>query len=303
MSAKRKDTPALIKGVRLTHADKVLFAEQGITKRDVADYLLAVAPRLLPHVKDRLISLVRCPDGQGAPCFFQRHDMAGFGDHVHGFADRKGRDDYIYIDTPEGLVSLAQMGVLEIHLWGSHVGSVEKADRIVFDLDPAPDVPFAAVRDAARRMRDVLAALDLKSYAMLTGGKGVHVVAPIRAEHDWPVVKDFVRTLSQRMAAERPDAYVATMTKAKRTGRIFIDFFRNDRAATAIAPYSPRARVGAPLAWPVSWSALARAKAANRVTLKNWKRSWARDPWAGYHKVDQRLTKRALQAVSSAAGE
>jgi bifunctional non-homologous end joining protein LigD len=297
---KRRTGEVAMRGVRLTHPDKVLFADQGITKQDLALYLLDMAPRLLPHAARRLISLVRCPEGQGAPCFFQRHPMAGFTDAVRPYRGSEGKkgEAYIFIEDVAGLLSLAQMGVLEIHLWGSHIDTLDRPDRVVFDVDPAADVPFDHVKAAALRLRDLLDTLGLTSFAMLTGGKGMHVVVPLVPEHGWETVKAFSRALAERMTADHPGRYVATMSKSKRRGKIFIDFFRNDRSASAIAPYSPRARPGAPLAWPVSWSALPRVRSANEVTIENYRRKRsAGDPWQAYRRTRQRLTDSALKAL------
>jgi bifunctional non-homologous end joining protein LigD len=291
---------ATIAGVRFTHPDKEVFPAQHITKRAVAEYLQAVAPRMLPHVKRRLISLVRCPDGQGEPCFFQRHLMRGFPASVHRLADAKkgAAEAYIFIDDLQGLLGLAQMGVLELHIWGSHVETIETPDRMVFDLDPAEDVPFSAVKEAAVQVRRVLDALGLESFAMLSGGKGVHVVVPLLPKREWEEVKAFAGAIAVRMAADQPDRFVATMTKAKRHGKVFIDFFRNDKTATAVSPYSTRAKAGAPLAWPVSWPGLARAKAANEVTIATWRqRLRGRDPWDGYHRLRQSPSAAAFRAL------
>jgi len=293
-------TAVEIAGVRLAHPDKELYPDAHVAKRDLARYAEAIAPRMLPHVARRLISLVRCPEGQGAPCFFQRHTLPGNLPAIHRFkADGKQDSDaYLYIEDLPGLIGLAQMGVLEIHVWGSHVDDIDRPDRMVFDLDPAEDVPFATVKAAALRLRDLLAAMQLESLPMLTGGKGIHVVVPLQPRHGWDVVKAFSGALAQRMAADQPDRFVATMSKAKRRGRIFIDYFRNDKAASAIAPYSTRARAGAPLAWPVSWQSLPRIKAANEVTLANHKRRLAGpDPWAGYAKIRQTLESSVLKAL------
>ena len=287
--------------VRLTHPDKILFPEQGVTKRDLADYYEAVAERMLPHVERRLVSLVRCPEGRARSCFFQRHAGQGLPKAFRSFAV-KGKDgkkeDYIYIDGRDGLVSAAQMGVLELHIWGSHIDRIDEPDRIVFDLDPDPSLGFEAPKAAAAEIRGVLESLDLQSFPLLTGGKGVHVVVPIRRGHPWPRIKDFARAVAERLAEADPDRYVATMSKAKRKGKTFIDFFRNDRSATAIAPYSTRTHAGAPLAWPVSWSELDGIEAASAVTIENAdERLRRKDPWADYHRVNQSLKVGALRAL------
>jgi bifunctional non-homologous end joining protein LigD len=293
-----------VAGVRLTHPDKVLFPQQGITKRDLAAYLDTVADRMLPHCADRLISLVRCPEGRSKKCFFQRHAGAGLPEQIQHLqvASKDGAsEDYLYLTGKEGLVAAAQMGVLEFHIWGSRIDDVERPDRVVFDLDPDPSVDFTTVKAAAAGMRDALDALGLASFPLLTGGKGIHVVAPIQRRHEWPTVKGFTKALAERFAENEPDRYIATMSKAKRKGRIFIDYLRNERSATAIAPYSPRARDGAPVAWPVTWKALDgidAANAANIVTVESAReRLRAPDPWNDYADVKQSLTAAALRAL------
>jgi bifunctional non-homologous end joining protein LigD len=292
-----------IAGIRLTHPDKELYPEEHVAKRDLARYYEAVAERMLPHVARRLLSIVRCPDGRGEPCFFQRHPVPGKLASIHRFKrrDKKGEPDYVYVEDLPGLVALAQMGVLEIHIWGSRVDAIDRPDRMVFDLDPAEDVPFAQVKAAALHLRDILEAVRLTSFPLLTGGKGIHVVVPLQPRQGWDVVKAFSGGLAQRMSAEQPDRYVATMAKAKRKGRIFIDFFRNDKSASAIAPYSTRARAGAPLAWPLRWEALPRLKSAHDITLANHRRRLAGgDPWRDYAKTDQVLEPSALKALGIA---
>jgi len=288
-----------IAGVRLTHPDRQLYPEERVAKRDLALYYEAAAGRMLPHVSRRLLSVVRCPEGRGEPCFFQRHPIPGSPDWIHRFKrrEKKAAPDYIYVKDVQGLVALAQMGVLEIHIWGSRIDDIDRPDRLVFDLDPAEDVAFAQVKAAALHLRDILEAVRLLSFPLLTGGKGIHVVVPLKPRQDWEVIKAFAGGLAQRLAAEQPDRFVATMAKAKRTGRIFIDYFRNDKSASAIAPYSPRARPGAPLAWPVSWKALPRVESANVITLANFRRRLAAaDPWPDYDSADQALGSSALQA-------
>jgi len=290
-----------IAGVRLTHPDRVLFPHQGITKLELAEYLAAAAPRMLPYLAQRLVSLVRCPQGRANQCFFQRHAGKGFPEDFDSLPveQKNGEmEDYIYIRDRSGLVAAAQVGVLEFHLWGSRVDRIERPERVVFDLDPDPTLSFAAVKRAADDVRQALEALDLESFPLLTGGKGIHVVVPIERRHDWPVVTGFARALAQRFEALAPSRYVATMSKAKRKGRIFIDHFRNQRGATAIAPYSPRAREGAPVAWPVSWQGLEEITTPQLVTVAH-AADWLKrpDPWKGYTGVRQSLRKAVLDAL------
>jgi len=292
-----------VAGIRITHPERVLYEEPRVTKLDLARYLEAAAPRMLEHLGDRLVSLVRCPEGPAATCFFQRHRGAGLSEAIGSVPveEEKGKsEDYLHIDSVEGLAAAAQMGVIEFHIWGSRVDRIEQPDRLVFDLDPAPDVAYATVVEAAHEMKAVLEALELQSFPMITGGKGIHVVVPIVRQHAWPTIKAFTGAVAHRLAEAHSDRYVAVMTKAKRKGRIFIDYLRNGRTATAICPFSPRARAGAPVAWPVTWPALARQSGANAVDIPTaMKRLGEPDPWKGYATLKQRLTKAALKAVGA----
>lgn len=295
----QKDEPPTVAGVRLSHPDRVLFPEQGTTKRDLARYLDQMADRFLVHAARRPMSLVRCPEGRSGECFFQRHLGPGSPSGFHEIPVRQkngGTENYIYIVDRKGLVGAAQMGVLEFHIWGSHVDDVERADRVVFDLDPGEGVSFEQVKKAAEDIRDVLGALDLESFPLLSGGKGIHVVMPMTRKHQWPTVKAFAGAIARSIAAENPDRYVANMRKALRKGRIFIDFFRNDRGSSAIAPFSPRAREGAPLAWPVDWTDLPSVKAANQFRLAD---VTATTPcgWSAYGRTRQGLKAATLRAV------
>ncbi|WP_293332371.1 DNA ligase D [Parvibaculum sp.] len=294
-----KQNSPVVAGVPISHPDRVLFPEQGITKIELARYLEKAAEMMMPEIEDRLVSLVRCPEGRQKKCFFQRHAGAGLGDGFQEFEVQgsKEREKYLYITDVKGLVSAAQMGVLEFHIWGSRVDDIERPDRLVFDLDPDPSVSFDEVKKAAGETRDVLDALGLQSFPMLTGGKGIHVIAPLVRRHEWPTVKAFAAAVASRMAEQEPERYVAKMSKAARKGRIFIDYLRNDRTSTAIAPYSPRARAGAPIAWPLSWAELAKAKAANEMTVKTAFSRRRASPWKGYGKLRQSLKISALRAL------
>lgn len=286
-------------GVQLSHPDKVLYPGQGVTKRELAEYLLAVGDRMMPRVGHRLLSLVRCPQGSARKCFFQRHGGAGLPAQFHrrSIAGKDGgEEEYLYVDDPSALVAAAQMGVLEFHIWGSRIDDIDRPDRLVLDLDPDASVGFAAVKRAAFQLRDALDALGLVSFPLVTGGKGVHVVSPLARRHGWPTVKAFAGALAGRFAADEPDRYVATMSKAKRKGRVFIDFLRNDRTATAIAPYSPRAREGATLAWPLDWDGLDAVQSADAFRLRGVDTS-SPDPWAGYGEVRQPLKAASLRAL------
>ncbi|HET7717368.1 MAG TPA: DNA ligase D [Bauldia sp.] len=294
VDSSRHDKAIEVEGVRLTHPDKVVFPGNGITKRRLAEYYLTVKDRILPHVADRPLSLVRCPDGAAGDCFFQKHASPGFPDAFKPIRikEKEGSDVYLYIEDVRGLIACVQMGALELHVWGSHNATLEKPDRIVFDLDPDEDMAFAQVRDAAKDMRARLAALGLETFPMVTGGKGIHVIAPLTPRYGWDDVKAFCEAVARTMAEEEPKRYLAVATKARRTGRIFVDYLRNGRGATAISPFSTRARRGAPLAWPVSWAQLARLDSARPASVENAAdllKKQKSDPWAGYFDVDQVL--------------
>ncbi|HKL46234.1 MAG TPA: DNA ligase D [Roseovarius sp.] len=248
-----------IGGVRVSSVGRVVYPEAALTKGEVAEHYDRVGERMLDHAADRPLSLLRCPDGISGDCFFQKHAGKGFPEAIKTMPiEEKDGDveDYMYVTTTEGLIAAAQMGTLEFHIWGAARDRIERPDRLVFDLDPDESLEFARVKAAARQVRDGLDACGLQSAAMMTGGKGIHVVVPLRRISGWDRVKDFARTFAQTLAERDPDAFTATMSKSKRKGRIFIDWLRNERGATAIAPYSLRARPGAAVAAPVSWEEL-----------------------------------------------
>ena len=296
---RRDDETAEFAGVRITHADRVLFAGQGVTKRSLADYYLSVADRMLPHIVGRPLALVRCPQGSGKECFFQKHANPGWPDAFHKvrIKEKSATRDYLYIEDEQGLMAAVQMGVLELHLWGCRADRVELPDRMVFDFDPDEGLAFAKVKQAARDMRTRLKTLGLESFPMVTGGKGIHVVVPVARRHTWDEHRAFAELLARAMAEEEPERFVATMSKAKRKGRIFIDWLRNERGSTAIAPYSPRAKLEASVAVPVSWTELSRIESANAFTiplvLQRIKRKT--DPWSGYFATRQKISKEALR--------
>ncbi|MGN6269725.1 MAG: DNA ligase D [Sphingomonas sp.] len=245
--------------VKVSHRDRVIYPDANITKGQLADYYAAVAPIMLPWVANRAISLVRCPQGRAKKCFFQKHDAGSFGEYVH-HVDVREKDGsvqpYLYIEDIDGLIACVQMGTIEFHGWGSSVATLEQPDRLVFDLDPDEGLDFAKVKKAAEDLKGHLAEIGLTSFPMLTGGKGVHVVVPLQPQAEWPAVKSFADRFARALAAAEPDRFTATMSKAKRKEKIFLDWLRNQRGATAIMPYAARARPGGPVAAPVSWTEL-----------------------------------------------
>jgi bifunctional non-homologous end joining protein LigD len=242
-----------VEGVRLSNPDKVLYPEQGITKGDLADYYVQVAERLLPHAGMRPITMVRCPTGTGKKCFYQRHAGSGVPEQLGEVLVPGFDEPYLYIKDVSGLIAMVQMGVLEMHPWAVTVAHPDRADRIIFDLDPDEGLGFGEVIRAALEVRERLAALGLVSFVKTTGGKGLHVVAPVEATAEWRDVKLFAKGVSAEMAADSPERFLTKISKAERAGRIFIDYLRNDPTSTAVAPYSTRSRAGAPVAMPIRW--------------------------------------------------
>lgn len=252
--------------VKISSRDRVIYPESKQTKGQLADYYAAVAPLMLPWIGSRPISLVRCPQGRAKKCFFQKHDAGSFGDKVHhvGVTEKDGHEEpYLFIDDADGLLTCVQMGTIEFHGWGARIEDVEKADRLVFDLDPDEGLDFEAVRSAAFRFRDILKTIGLETFPMVTGGKGVHVIAPLTPQAEWPEVKDFAHRLAQAVAQSDPANFTAALPKAQRKGRIFVDYLRNQRGATAVMPYSARARPNAPVSVPISWTEMKTIEAPN----------------------------------------
>jgi bifunctional non-homologous end joining protein LigD len=289
-----RDGAEEIAGVRVTHPDRVMYPDCGITKRDVIAHYLSIADLMLPHVADRPLSLVRAPRGVGGETFYQKHASDGWPDEFKAISirEKSGSDRYLYIEDERGLVAAAQMSVLELHIWCCHVDAVEKPDRLVFDFDPDEDLDFGHVRAAAKDMRAMLTEIGLQSFPMVTGGKGVHVVVPLKPGHNWDEHREFAEALARVMAEREPERFIANMSKAKRRGKIFVDYLRNQRGATAISPFSTRARKGAPVAVPVSWEKLARLDNAHPVAVGEARKFIGRsDPWPGYFKLRQALPK------------
>jgi bifunctional non-homologous end joining protein LigD len=276
---KAEEAPEEEAAVKISNRDRVIFPESGQTKGQLADYYEAIAPLMLPWAAGRPVSLVRCPQGRAKKCFFQKHEDGAFGPHVHHvpITEKKGgTEDYLYVEDTAGLLACVQMGTIEFHGWGSRVDEVERPDRMVFDLDPDEGLDFEDVKSAAHDMRDRLADIGLVSFAMLTGGKGVHLVVPLTREHSWGAHKDFSKRFAEALTMAEPDRFTANLSKAKRKGKIFIDYFRNQRGSTAILPYSARARAGAPVAVPIAWGELKDFKDAHSFSISDAKRLLAR---------------------------
>jgi bifunctional non-homologous end joining protein LigD len=258
--------------IRITNPDRVIFPGEGLTKGQLADYYTQVAPVILPWLANRPISLVRCPQGRAKHCFFQKHDAGSFGEHVH-HVDVREKDGsvepYLYVDSTDGMLACVQMGTIEFHGWGSLVADIEKPDRLVFDLDPDEGLDFGAVKKAAEDLKQHLADIGLTSWPLLSGGKGVHVVVPLVPAAEWPAVRSFAERFARALAQAEPERFTANLKKVQRKGKIFIDYLRNQRGATAVLPYVARAREGAPVAAPVTWSELRELDGPKRFSIRD----------------------------------
>jgi bifunctional non-homologous end joining protein LigD len=267
---KSKSDDAAVAGVELTHPSRVLYLAQGITKSALARYYQRVAEWILPHLEGRPLTLVRCPEGHNKECFYQRHPREGASEAMNSLAVRENGKvaRYLSVDSLPGLIALVQMGTLELHTWGARMPNLDRPDRMIFDLDPAQDVDWQHIAAGAQRLRACLEVLDLGAFVKTTGGKGLHIVVPIAPKQSWDFVKNFSRALAESMVRQSPDRYVATMSKTKRGGKIFIDYLRNNRTATAVSAYSTRARAGAPVSVPLRWEELQEDR-RNHFTIHN----------------------------------
>ncbi len=291
------------KTARLTHPDKVLDPTSGTTKQQLSDYLIAVAPVMLPHIAARPVSIVRCPNGTGKPCFFQKHAAvglpAGLGSVAVPDHDDPGHGKpYITVDSAEALAALAQLGVLELHPWGSKADALEQPDQLILDLDPDAAIPWATLVESALAIRAFLKDLQLESWVKTTGGKGLHIVAPLEPSVEWPEFRRFARGIAAAIESSAPKLYLIKMTKAARKGRIFLDWMRNERGSTAVAPWSPRARAGMRVAVPLDWDELASGSPEFAIAnFEQWRKraTSAHDPWAAMH--PQPLQPEVLRAV------
>ncbi|SDB45527.1 bifunctional non-homologous end joining protein LigD [Desulfonatronum thiosulfatophilum] len=284
------------KQIRLTNAERVYYPELGITKADLAGYYQRISEHILPYLIRRPLSLLRCPRGRGRECFYQKHFSESLPKYVREIPiqEKKSVEKYIVIDDIHGLVSLVQLGVLEFHPWNAREDQIEKPDLIIMDLDPAPDVELAQVVEGTVLLRDFLDSIGLKSFLKTSGGKGFHVVVPLVRRTGWDEVKAFARNAALRMTKMYPDRFVATVSKKKREGKIFIDYLRNGRGATSIAPYSTRAKTGAPISTPLRWEELTPQTAPDKYRIDNIEQRLARlrtDPWEDYFNTSQSITK------------
>jgi bifunctional non-homologous end joining protein LigD len=284
-AAKAADKGDTILGIKISHPEKELWPKSkrcpAVTKRDLARYMADAAQKMLPHIANRPISVVRTPDGIGGQVFFQRHELKGTAAPVLAIKVKGEAQPYLGVDTDRALVALAQQGVTEIHPWGCKEGDPETPERIIIDLDPAPDVPFSRVIEGARELRKRLTALGFKPFVKTTGGKGLHVVIAVKGT-DWPGAKAFAKAIALQLETDMPDRYTTTIAKKARNGKIFIDYLRNDKTSTGVAPWSPRAREGATIAVPLDWKELTAKLDPKKFTIPTSAKLLKKaDPWAG----------------------
>ncbi len=283
-----------VAGVPLTHPERVLWEDQGLTKQELAEFYLDIGEWLLPHLINRPLTLIRCPGGTEKKCFVQRHSWAGMSDFIHctTIPDNSGTQEALTVTDIQGVIALVQSGVLEMHVWGATLADLERPDRLIFDLDPGEGVDWPRVIEGALAVRERLKAIGLESVVKTTGGKGLHVVVPLKPKASWKEALAFSRGIAEAMAADEPDRYTTTSAKQEREGRIFIDYLRNNREASAVAPYSTRSRPGAPVATPIAWEELSPDLRPNGFTVENLSKrltSLKKDPWAEIGRIDQVL--------------
>ncbi|HUQ26424.1 MAG TPA: DNA ligase D [Burkholderiales bacterium] len=292
----------VVLGVKISHPERLVWKDEGISKLELARYVESVSAKLLHELKGRPLTLVRCPDGAGGQCFYQRHlAMGASPGEVKTFKrERSSKGYYIYVDTEPALVSLVQNGAIEMHTWGAALPDVRHPDRITLDLDPGPDLPWKKVLEATRLTRKLVESLGFGSFLKTTGGKGLHVVFPIARRNSWDEVKEFARLIAEFLVKAEPGLFVSTMAKQARGGKVFVDYLRNGETASAVAAYSPRARPGATVSTPIAWDELESEDLRARFTIKTVPERIAlqrRDPWSGYEEARKPISaamKRAL---------
>ena len=298
-----RDTVA---GIAVTNLDRVVYPDDGITKADLFAYYEAVAPRLMPHLERRLLTLVRHPKGLGGDAFFQKHGGEGTPAEVARFVvaskEAEGKEPYVYVEQLPAVIALVQIGVLEFHVWNSRVPDIDRPDQIVFDLDPGPGVAFGDVVAAARAVRERLQGAGLVPFLKTTGGSGLHVIAPIEPEHGWNIVTALARLVARRLAFDEPDRYTDRVAKSRRSGRIYIDWMRNGFNRNQIAAYSTRARRGAPVSVPLHWRELRASLDPARFDVRTVPRrlkSMKEDPWAGWEEARRPITPQTVASLES----
>jgi bifunctional non-homologous end joining protein LigD len=280
--------------LKLTHPHKILYPEKGITKRELRLFYGKICDWILPYIVNRPLTLLRCPQGREKGCFYQKHFYGSLEPLCTiDIQEKEKIEPYVYIQNEIGLMTLIQLNTLEIHMWGSHVNFIEKPDLITFDLDPAPEIEWKEIVKATYFIREQLEGIHLKSFVKTTGGKGLHIVLPIKPHYSWEKIKIFSQQFVNYLVSLKPEQYISSASKLKRKGKIYIDYLRNERGATAIAPYSIRAKENAPMAIPIDWKELPRLR-SNTYTIDNLLERLAHlkhDPWEDFFNNPQSMTR------------
>ncbi len=283
--------------VKLINPDRLFYPKQGITKKALADYYEAVSRFMLPHLSGRPLTLLRCPESF-RDCFFQKHAADAMPEEIKRIELREEgrRAAFMMVDSLEGLISLVQIGALEIHTWGSRSDNLEHPDRAAFDIDPGPGVAWERLAEAATLVHEILAELGIKSFVKTTGGKGLHVVFPLDATNSWGEVEAFTRAFAEFVSRKTPDRFTPVMTKKRREGKIYLDYLRNLRGSTIVELFSTRARENAPISFPIEWNKLVRVR-SDFFTVRNFKKYMKKEPWKGYFAIRQRITKNMMKRI------
>jgi bifunctional non-homologous end joining protein LigD len=293
----------VVSGIRITHPDRLVYPDLGVTKLDVARFYEEVAERMVPHVAGRPLTLVHCPEGLAAPCRYLRHNKVWGPKTLRRVRIREKTKvgEYLVADDAAGIITLAQMSVLEIHTWNSTADDIERPNRIVWDLDPGPDVAWAAIVAAARQVRDILSVLGLDTWVKTTGGRGLHVVMPLAPARGWAECLQFARAVAEALVLTNPNAYTTTFAKQGRDRKILVDYLRNNRTNTSVAAFSTRARPGAAVSMPIAWTELTVRLEPQRFNVETLPARLRRrgDPWAEYWRSKQRISPRAFKAITS----
>jgi bifunctional non-homologous end joining protein LigD len=296
-----------VAGIALSNPDKLYFPETGLTKRDIVEYYVSVADWLLPHIRNRPLSLYRCPDGWNKQCFYQKNADKAVNQAVTRMAvpESGGSATYMGANTATALAALVQWGVIELHPWGSRTPKLDRPDQLIFDFDPDDGMKWATLVEAVGLLRTLLDDLQLTAFLKTTGGKGLHVIVPIRATLGWDDAKGFTKAIAELLAATFPDRFTSVMSKERRKGRIFIDYLRNGQGSTAIAPYAVRARKGAPVSAPIDWEELVRDVRFDHFNATNMLARLQRakkDPWADFLDTDQAITRAMFKRIGYKGG-
>jgi bifunctional non-homologous end joining protein LigD len=299
MAKKSAPTDAVVRGIRISHPDRIIYPRLEFSKLDLVRYYERVGDAMLPHVIDRPLTLVHCPDGLNAPCNYMRHRKVWGPDVLRRITIREKTKvgEYLVVDDIEGVIALAQIGVVEIHTWNSTSKDIERPNRLVWDFDPGPKTPWADVVKSAKAIRELLETLGLQSWLKTTGGHGLHVVVPIVPHRQWDECLDFARAVASALAATDRSLYTITFAKQGREAKILIDYLRNNRTNTSVCAYSARARESATVSMPIDWSQLSTRLKPERFTVETVGRKALADSWKDYWKAKQKISKAAFEAI------